>query len=505
MEEEGMPATATIEIPSSCYHEYINDPSSVCCTISNNETVLFRGRITRYVETSDNSLRINLISDYSFKPDESANTTDPDIIRLFYNNENLEIPEIFCRLNVPYYDRTLSGVATTSATSSLLNYFDYSADVIHGIEKMIIKDSLKIERSFEDCVSAIELEICASWISRVDGDIDITSKVSNMFRDGRINTLTPKKLEALWPRFGDRLMTTKISGPSKYFVGISRLLPENTLHMNIGLLSTPTIDIGQIDDVKPFNLPRHWYNHRLSICYGYDQGMSETVVAKIVNPLVQNGVAKKIKINLRSVQEFIDDIYAKSFFTKTGIGNKAYKHILEKVGVYIASSMRNVKITFEIPFREDITCRNWVVINGIHAKITRLNFMSDTKTIIVEAQGFGSEEIRERIVKNINSLISYRELETLDYAQDDVTVSADIIKSVVVENDGASQIEKLMNFINSMKMLKKLTKENYRQLINKFLSENSTTINIITRPLKTNACISKIHDLGTSSLCLQNQ
>jgi hypothetical protein len=67
----------------------------------------------------------------------------------------------------------------------------------------------------------------------------------------------------------------------------------------------------------------------------------------------------------------------------------------------------------------------------------------------------------------------------------------DIIQDIVVHNDGDEQYSKLLAYISSAKASDLITKTNYKQLITRFLSENSTKIHIVAKPLKTEHCEKK--------------
>jgi hypothetical protein len=440
--------------------------------IVEDEEIIFCGSVTN-VEVLSTSivLKLQKIID---PPVIEHSTTDSEITNLLYNNENLEIPEVFCKLKVPYYDRA-------TGYSSIVSTI-YESDFIDNIESKILKDSLVINKSSGENISKVELEIRAFWISKEEGDFDITSKISNKFKGGKINTLTPRKLEASWPKFGEHIPTVKASRKTKYYFGHSRLYPENTMHMTNNDLYTPVI--ATIEE-HPIRLRRYWYAHKLSICFGYDQYRKEILKTTINNQYCESGVTKKLCIDLKNVQKFLPSIYSRSFF-ETDIGKKAYKHIVNMVGLYIASSMRDISFKFSIPYSKDITCKNWINIRGHIAKITNLQF-KEKNEIEVEASAFSNDSFRQ-FLKTHEIVINSPEIPSMPHQEKSVD---DIIYNISVINDGFTQSEKLLGFLQT----KSDIKSHYKQMINKFLNENQTTITIVTKPIKTQYCEERIVDL----------
>ena len=59
----------------------------------------------------------------------------------------------------------------------------------------------------------------------------------------------------------------------------------------------------------------------------------------------------------------------------------------------------------------------------------------------------------------------------------------------------------MLNFILRLKTENKINKNNYKSLINSFLHENQTKIQIVTRPLKTEHCEKKVIEPITVYFC----
>ncbi|MDR2074825.1 MAG: hypothetical protein LBP31_01230 [Holosporales bacterium] len=474
-ETEGTSPIALVEIPFR-FLEQIKNLKAVA-SIMDGEKLIFHGNVVN-METFSNTIVIKLTNTVD-PPTIDVSTTDSDIVDVLYDNKNLEIPEIFCKLKVPYYDRA----TTTSSTVSLIHEDNF----IDNIESKIIKNSLEISESNEKNIANIELEIRASWISREENDIDITSKINNKFNGGRANTLTPQKFEASWPKFGEKIATIKTARKSRYYIGHSRLLRESTTHMFQQDVYTPII--ATVDE-QPIRLRKYWYNPKLSICFGYEQYRKEIIRVSINNQYCGNEGSKKVCIDLRNVQEFLPDVYSQSFF-ETKKGEKVYKHIMHMVGLYMALSMRNLTFRFKIPYTNDISCKNWIKIQNKTAKITNLKFIN--KDIVeIEAQAFADTQFREFLKKNHETAVNVPNIPHMQFNEIGVD---NIIHNIVVTNDGFSQTEKLMAFMKTTSF----NKNNYKQVINKFLSENKTTITIVTKPIKTKYCEERIIDVGKSN------
>lgn len=449
------------------------------CVLTDGDQVIFSG-IVESIEKNKNTFVLNMTK---IKRDHKIDQTtiDQDLIDLLYDNENLEIPEVFCKLNLPYYDR----ISDIPSIVSIVN--EHSSPVI--MDPHIIKDSLKMTKMIDKSISKINLEIVCSWVSKVDGDIDITSKIANRFPGGKVNTLTPKSLELSWPRFGEKISAAQPARQSKYYVGHSRLVSESTLHMSPSDVYTPSIEIGEETQLQ---LKRSWYNHKFSVCFGYEQYRKETLKTFVKNQYCEDGVSKNIKINLKSVQEYLKSDYTTSFFG-TDLGQKAYKHIIKMVALYMASSLRDTIISFSIPYTHKITCRDWVVVQGKIAKISSLKFRNN-KIIDVEAICFSSEEFRQFLKKTEDIILP----PNISKQEDKETTCGDIIHDIVVENDGLTQTQKLFTHLKSLGG--KINQSNYKQLINKFLNENKTSITIITKPLKTQYCEHSVIELAECSI-----
>jgi hypothetical protein len=444
-------------------------------TILENDSELFSGTVSEISEESRITTIVLTVQEHAdFTGSESV---DPDISRLLYNNA--EYLELTNKLEVSHFGKVMDCPVRNVSTIEDNN--------ITCLDDIILKDSIKIQTFRDSAISHVDLEISASWVAKIDGDIDITSKIANRFSEHKINTLTPQKLEASWPHFGDKMTVTNFAKQSRYFVGFTRLVLANTMHMNRENLLVPI----SIADGKSLFLRRKWYDHKLSICYGYDQFRKDNIKLIIRNPYAMNGTGKKMHINLGNVQEFIS---GENFF-ETEIGQKGYSHIVKMVGQHIAASMRDVKISFSAKYLPHIDCATWIYVAGYISKVSKIE-TKDNRTIKVEAMAFSDERVRN-FLKQTNNIVHVPEIEKKHNHE---ITSEDIIHDIIIDNDGFTQAEKLYTFLQQNKS--KINKTNYKACINKFLNANSTTITIVTKPLKTKHCQEATYDMGTLDICV---
>jgi hypothetical protein len=173
-------------------------------------------------------------------------------------------------------------------------------------------------------------------------------------------------------------------------------------------------------------------------------------------------------------------------------GKAILAEILKSVGNYIALSMRNIKVSFEMPgdsvFDEDLDCFKWIGIRGLQCKVTGIERVITPfdRRVKVTAIGLESKLSRWASVENV----------TIEAAERKALELEDVLQDVVVQNDGDEQYSKLLAYISSMKAGKLITKDNYKQLITRFLNENPTKIHVIAKPLKTEHCERRSINIG---------
>ena len=457
-----------------------------CYLETSEKKVLFYGNIEKIsVENESLSIVLSKNTPIETTSEQPSNELGNDIEDLFYDSADFVEKKALLGLKTLYYDKASDFSDEISVVSSE-NTIDLSDS--------ILKDTLKLSVDKSSEIKELQLEIDASWVSRCEGETDISTKIANKFPKGCIETITPKSLESAWPGFGDRITNINSkSAKSRYFVGKSRL-SKDTDSYDASKLVVFKIN----DEIPEIRVRKEKYNGILSVCFGFDQYRKETLKAVIKNPLSLRGVQKKIKINLGNVYEYLDSVYDESFFA-TRQGKKAVDHAFEMIGSYISFSMRNTTISFCVPFNEKtcfINCSNHISVDilgigNIRAKITEITFdlkNVSNKLINITAKSF-DKNVYEKLLSSGKKQISYGEFCCFD---DKRLSEKDIIFDIVVKNDANSQLKKLSSYIKSLFNSRKINKYNYKQEINKFLSNNKTEITIVTKPLKTEHCIKNV-------------
>lgn len=437
------------------------------CSMLINDIVVFNGKILE-VTTNLSCCSIFIDGASGQKAQEIKNTI-PGFMNLF-SDENSELSS---SLEICQYNKV----------GEMLNTSVIVPDNVLEITDEIVKDSLEIKKTNKNVISDIDLEISASWISRVEGDIDLSSKIAKRFKLGKINTLTPNKLVDSWPAFGDKISNSSNSRQTKYYIGHSRLI-----HDQLSRAANKEIEI--FEDMPKLSLKHEFFDNKLTLSWGFDQFRTETISSKIINCNGKNGISRKIRVNLKNVQEYVEDIYDDSFFT-TDIGGQIIEYIYKMIGDHIIFSMRNIELSFEInldcnaDFISSLGPHKWLKIKDHVAKITEIDYKisKDQKIIKIKAAAF------EKGFKSINQILKPPKLEKFvkkDLAPDD------IIHDIVIQNEAEDQFKRLANYISELKMLGQIKKNNYRKLILNFLNENQTKINIIAKPIKIQHCEKKV-------------
>lgn len=486
IEEEGKFPIAVLTLDKS---EYRSAYDFGFCKLIRNGNQVFLGRITSRVIEGD-EFKVNVVIEISIKSPQ-RNVLNDTISK--FKEEN---PELFTDLKVEDYN--LKGEI-------------FESDVLTPDKPIDIEDEivppLKIEENTESPISEVDLKLKSCWISRREGNIGISTKIDNRFSMGKVNTLTPKKLLDSWPQFGE-----KFSGKSrttKYYVGQSRLREGEVVPF-------PALKLSP--EIPAVNLNKYIFDNKLSIAWDYDQYMTETGTLKIKNNLIKDGEIKPLLgtldqlslnlghseklenkkdlyINLKNVQEYVSNPSELSFFRSEN-GQLILNEILKSIVNYIILSMRNLEISFECIDSEklkDISCRNWITFKGVDYKITKIirEIDSEFDRIFITAIGFGF---------NISKENKFSPNLKIDKLEDPVIYAEDIIEDIIVRNDANQQYEKLLTYISSLKKENKLNLNNYKLLISKFLNENQTEIQIITKPLKTQHCETRNLDFGEISV-----
>ncbi|MDR1609376.1 MAG: hypothetical protein LBR78_00775 [Holosporales bacterium] len=455
IEQEGKIPRAIIEYDIQD-HERLKQFDT--CRIIRDGITFFNGIITAFVVDTD-TVSVELSAAGNDPPQDNQLSPD-DVIGRF----RAENPDLFVSASSNEILRT-----GEIRTSSLLTK---QPGRIPSLDNRIVADSLKIRRLKDMQIGEMNLEILCSWISKRSGSITLSSQIGNRFRLSKVNTLTPRKLIDSWPRFGDHLASN--ARPTRYFVSTSRLTKNDEL-------SLPPIVIA--DDIPKLTLKRYSFDSRLGVAWDYDQFMTETLTMTVLNQRVTRANKKFMRINLKNVQEYVDDDNCHSFFRSKN-GRMILDEIQRSVGAYIALSMRNIEISCDIVDTDNTTtnldCTHWISIKGITCKITGIErkISPFEHRIKIMARGFE------------NTLAS--DIPIHPVCLDDVEVVSpridDVIHDIVVQNESDTQYEKLVGYISEQRRLNRITSGNYRRLISNFLTENQTRIQIILKPLKTQHC-----------------
>ena len=236
--------------------------------------------------------------------------------------------------------------------------------------------------------------------------------------------------------------------------------------------------------------------NRLLISWDFDQYMNESVAVRILSGAnMQRGRSKILNINLRNVQEYIENPSCTSFFRSEN-GMAILNAIVKSIGDFMALSWRNIEIWCELI--EDATianlsCKDWVKLQDKIYKVTKIEReISPGKNVIkIKARAFSAEIPANQSMQEI----------VLPKEETTILTPEDIVEDILVSNEADVQYEKLLNFISKLKAENKINKNNYKGLINGFLNEHQTKIQIITRPLKTEHCEKRVVEPITVCFC----
>ncbi|MBR1480269.1 MAG: hypothetical protein IJ599_05300, partial [Alphaproteobacteria bacterium] len=448
------------------------------CEIRRDGVLFCKGRVkTLLLEGS--AMQIELTTDLGDPTEPPAKRFEGSSMLLKFKNDN---PDLFTQISRE--EHSLTGDRLTSDITE-------PTEPPVAVDDDIIDDTLHIEQANDLPIDELDLELKASWIAKREGDLNLSAKLENYFKMGRVNTLTPRKLEDAWPEFGDRL-TSYGTRATKYVITRSRLrLVER--------LPTPTISIDPT--IPRLNFSKCVYDNKLRISWDYEQYTTETLQLQILNDLSKHRREappnkKTLRINLKNVQEYLSSPYESSFFRSPN-GDAILNAIVQSIGNYMALSERNVEVSFEALENErlsTLTCKDWITIKGERYKITQIerSITCYESRIKIKARAFGA-----KLPPGTGFLTKV----ILPPEQKKPFSPGDVIRDIVVQNEADTQYEKLLKFISEQKANKTINKSNYKALISKFLHENQTRIQIVTIPLKTEHCEQKIIPPVTLHFC----
>ena len=241
-----------------------------------------------------------------------------------------------------------------------------------------------------------------------------------------------------------------------------------------------------------------------------------------------------MNINLHNVQEYIENIYASSFFksnknisqssvpahitnqsinipkntnssyrvnsnintnanisecytadyvenSKTTIGNKLFNIILCEVKQFIINSMQNVVITFKIPFSDDLKINKLVKVSNyiLYIKKIELSFIQNNNIATITCVGSEyNNAFTNSVLQNI----------VIDNTKDNDDV-IDVLENIDIVNTSDLQLLKISKIDDCKK-------------INDILNENPTKLIITLKPIKTEH--NKIEKIDIGSINLWN-
>ena len=470
LEQEGEYPKTVIRMNSS---EYNDLKSFEFCDITRDKQLFFKGRICSLTLMGE-IMEIELTSDIKgdFCP-EKIRRESVDIVEKFKEAN----PELFAKISTEEFLRTGECVSAKIKAPE-------SRPI--EIDNKVVKNTLVFKKALDAPISEVNLSLKASWISKRQGMVPISTKIEKRFKMARINTITPKKLESSWPEFGDRIRFNGTKA-TKYMIASSRLRESS-------IRTFPSIVID--DSIPKLRIDKHIYENRLLISWDFDQYMNESVAVRILSGAnMQRGRSKILNINLRNVQEYIENPSCTSFFRSEN-GMAILNAIVKSIGDFMALSWRNIEIWCELI--EDATianlsCKDWVKLQDKIYKVTKIEReISPGKNVIkIKARAFSAEIPANQSMQEI----------VLPKEETTILTPEDIVEDILVSNEADVQYEKLLNFISKLKAENKINKNNYKGLINGFLNENQTKIQIITRPLKTEHCEKRVVEPITVCFC----
>lgn len=452
IEKQGETPKARLTMPLSSYEKL---RLQKICTIKKDGEDFFVGRIENiFIENDEVQMELN-----TFEPDVFAQKTQDFEDALFSK---------FLKENPDLAGEDSKNQLTRLGKFRKISWLQNPKNPIN-LDEFIDKSSIKIAIDNKNIIKEVDLTISASWLKIVEGDLDLTTKIANRFKDGKINTMTPNLLEDSWPKFGTKLSNFLGSAKTKYAIGESRLFKAESHKL-------PEISIS--NDTPNLLLKKTFFDHKLSIFWEFEQFTTEKIESLIKAQDVAFGTKKTLVINLQNVQEYIENQLEHSFFT-TALGKRILNKIYQSVQNFMLFSRRNMTISCELPLAvgmSDLGCGDVIELQGKTAQITELHY-------VFEAFDHKLKIVAKTFSQNPKTATECKIPEITRPKRKEFSEN-DVLYDINIKNDADAQYTKLRKFIHE----NKLNKSNYKQLLKTFFRENQTEINIITKPLKTKHC-----------------
>lgn len=275
-----------------------------------------------------------------------------------------------CRLTSPLtqkLQRQCSVVEVDRVTQDVRLCDPFQTDIIF-YPKDIFDNSIRL-KILESPYTHVDITITADWIQKDGGEVDISSSLHKAFPEGRMNTLTPKYMEASFPKVGamlshihnekneETLWKGKGSKNSGYRVVESWIRPFDP--SGTGILNTyprvsPTFWEKDCDDVVPkqIHFKRVWYQTALVVEWQYRQRRRENVTLSLKNCRIAKGIIrqKQLTLTLKNIQN-----HDGSSFFKSMMGRRALLFAYDYGCCFLKASTRCFELSFRIPLFQGVS------------------------------------------------------------------------------------------------------------------------------------------------------
>lgn len=239
-------------------------------------------------------------------------------------------------------------------------------DIFHPQD--IFEKSIQLQ-VLESPYTQVDVTITADWMQKEGGEVDLSSCLHKAFPEGRVNTLTPKYMEASFPKVGAILSVNyddgkgsslghvRSSKSSGYRVVESWMRSFEPPHT--GVLATyprvsPPFWEKNYEDVPPRQVyfKRVWYQTALVVEWHYRQRRRENITVSLKNVRVSKGRKrpKKLTLTLQTLQ----DHHGSSFF-KSMMGRRALLFAYDYGCCFLKASTRCFELSFRLPLVQGLS------------------------------------------------------------------------------------------------------------------------------------------------------